>query len=712
MMNDQQHWQEQNTQYLLTALAWLRLRLERLAQPELPQPVTALAAAAPVQPTARRGWFRRTVRPEQATPVPAIPAAATTSTANGHLVEYARQMAEAESRQDVLPALIILSQHLQMTRFERELLLLCVAMELDTRIASLCARAQDDTSKPYPTFALALALFDEPSWDVVSPERPLRYWRLIEINQSAGLPLTASPLRADERIVNYVKGLNYLDDRLTTFIGPLEVEGQEDLPPSQQLVVEQIVRAWRQSAAASAMPPVIQMPGVDVLSKYAVAYHAAAVLRRHLYRVAAELLPTQTTDIELLARLWQRENLLLPLALYLDMQDVDQTGANDGPALLANRFLTRSDGIFFLGVRESWLRVGRDNVAFDVMKPTVEEQKAAWTKALAEQADDLPGMLSAQFNLNLAAIHRIAANELSELEDAQSPLAGRLWNACLIDARPSMDTLAQRLTLKATWDDLVLPTEQMDMLQQLAVQVRQRNTVYEEWGFADKMNRGLGINALFAGESGTGKTMAAEVIANSLNLNLYRIDLSAVVSKYIGETEKNLRRLFDAAEDGGALLFFDEADALFGKRSEIRDSHDRYANIEINYLLQRMEAYRGLAILATNMKSALDTAFMRRLRFVVTFPFPGLAERKSIWQKVFPPGTPLDTLDYDRLARLSLTGGSIHNVALNAAFMAAHAGDKVSMLQILSAARTEYRKLERPINEADFKVPVTQGAKP
>ena len=199
--------------------------------------------------------------------------------------------------------------------------------------------------------------------------------------------------------------------------------------------------------------------------------------------------------------------------------------------------------------------------------------------------------------------------------------------------------------------------------------------------------------------------MAAEVLARDLNLGLYRIDLSSLVSKYIGETEKNLRRLFDAAEDGGAILFFDEADALFGKRSEVKDSHDRYANIEINYLLQRMESYRGLAVLATNMKNALDTAFMRRLRFIVTFPFPGLAERKQMWQKVFPAETPKDELDYDRLARLNLTGGGIHNVALNAAFRAAQEAtdSRVTMPLVLAAARAEFRKLERPINEAEFR---------
>lgn len=745
-MNAQQRWQEQNTQYLSASLAWLRLRLERLVKHEPIQAVSAPAISAPVapvapaahvvaQPAPRQGFFRRRPAPvptpttpapstadiSLAAPTPAVPATdepghGKTVPTDEQIAEHARQMSEAETQNDSLPALVMLGQRLDMTRFEQETLLLCIAMELDTRIASLCARAQDDANKPYPTFALALALFDEPSWDIVSPERPLRYWRLIEINQSASQPLTVSPLRADERIVNYVKGLNYLDDRLAALVGPLAIaDSSADVPPSQQRIVEQIVRTWHASqqstTATHGMLPVIQLPGADVASKQAIASHAAAALGRHLYRVPIELLPAQTADIELFARLWQRESLLLPLALYLDMQDIDSTSANDGQAALVSRFLARSDGIFFLGVREMWPRAGRASVSFDVEKPTTEEQVSAWTTALGANADDLPGMLTAQFNLNLATIQHIAASELSESANQQVPLSERLWDACLLSARPSLDTLAQRLALKVTWDDLVLPEEETNILHQIAAQVQQRNTVYEQWGFADKMNRGLGINALFAGVSGTGKTRAAEVIANSLRLNLYRIDLSAVVSKYIGETEKNLRRLFDAAEDGGAILFFDEADALFGKRSEVKDSHDRYANIEINYLLQRMEAYRGLAILATNMRSALDTAFLRRLRFVVTFPFPGVAERKRIWQKVFPPDVPLDTLDFDRLARLELTGGSIHNVALNAAFMAAHTGSNVTMALILSAARAEFRKLERPINEADFRLPVEQGAK-
>jgi SpoVK/Ycf46/Vps4 family AAA+-type ATPase len=225
------------------------------------------------------------------------------------------------------------------------------------------------------------------------------------------------------------------------------------------------------------------------------------------------------------------------------------------------------------------------------------------------------------------------------------------------------------------------------------------------------MNRGFGISALFAGESGTGKTMAAEVLANDLHLNLYRIDLSAVVNKYIGETEKNLRRVFDSAERGGAILFFDEADALFGKRSEVKDSHDRYANIEINYLLQRMEAFSGLAILATNMKSALDTAFMRRLRFIVNLPFPSAKERKLIWQKALPPQTPTKDLDFDRLARLIISGGNIHSIALNAAFMAAQNGQTVTMPILLAAVRVELRKLEKPVNDADFRMSAAGSSK-
>ncbi|HMM41208.1 MAG TPA: ATP-binding protein, partial [Thermomicrobiales bacterium] len=255
----------------------------------------------------------------------------------------------------------------------------------------------------------------------------------------------------------------------------------------------------------------------------------------------------------------------------------------------------------------------------------------------------------------------------------------------------------------AAWDDLVLPATQKQVLGDIAIHVRQRGRVYGDWGFSSKGRRGLGISVLFSGASGTGKTMAAEVLANALGLDLYRIDLSQVVSKYIGETEKNLGRLFDAAQGGGVILLFDEADALFGKRSEVRDSHDRYANIEVSYLLQRMESYDGLAILTTNLKGALDPAFMRRIRFVVQFPFPDADARAAIWRRIFPAATPTHGLDVTRLARLNVAGGNIRNIALNAAFLAAEDGGLVGMRHLLQAARAEAAKLERPLSEAEVR---------
>jgi SpoVK/Ycf46/Vps4 family AAA+-type ATPase len=275
------------------------------------------------------------------------------------------------------------------------------------------------------------------------------------------------------------------------------------------------------------------------------------------------------------------------------------------------------------------------------------------------------------------------------------------WQACRIISRRALDGLAPRIETKANWNDLVLPELQAETLRQIVAQVRQRARVHGEWGFGKRYSRGLGVSALFAGSSGTGKTMAAEVIASELKLDLYQIDLAGVASKYIGETEKNLRRIFDAAEGSGAVLLFDEADALFGKRSEVRDSHDRYANLEISYLLQRMESYRGIAILTTNMQNTLDTAFQRRLRFVVQFPFPEAESREEIWRRVFPKAAPVGALDYARLAQLNVTGGVIRNIALLAAFLAADAKGPIGMGHVLAAARTEYAKLEKPLVAAE-----------
>ena len=277
-----------------------------------------------------------------------------------------------------------------------------------------------------------------------------------------------------------------------------------------------------------------------------------------------------------------------------------------------------------------------------------------------------------------------------------------MWQAARMQTRARLSEIAQRIEPTATWEDLVLPETEKKVLLQITAAQRQRNKVHHQWGFWRRGARGLGCSALFAGPSGTGKTLSAEILAGELQLDLYRIDLSQIVNKYIGETEKNLRRVFDAAEDSGAVLLFDEADALFGKRSEVKDSRDRYANIEVSYLLQRMEAYQGLAILTTNMKSVLDTAFLRRLRHVVQFPFPDPAQRTELWRRVFPADTPMEGFDPVRLSQLALAGGNIRNIALAAAFLAADAEEPVRMEHLYDAARSEYAKLDKPFPEHEL----------
>lgn len=708
-MNELEAWHARNDAYLGAALAWLRLRLElqarqMLSQPPAPHENIATASAD----TPRWNFFRRSSGANAnkgMKDVPLLPPPSDEAVTAAKLEEARAELASA-SEGEPPAALLLLSRQLGLSEFERNTLLLCLGVELDTRVAALCARAQDDPGRVYPTFALAMTLFDAPAWEALSPERPLRYWRLLEINQPGAQPLTTAALRADERIVSYAKGLNYIDDRLAPLLGPLPQVSADTLPASQQATAQSIVSTL--TSARKPMGPVVLL-GRDRESKRQVAGAVAGALGIHFYRLPADVLPSHAGELETLARLWQRDSLLLPLALYVDAHDVDKSAGTDGTLSRLTRFVLRSGGLVFVDSRDGAAASFDRAFAVEVDRPTPAEQRLMWEAALDGEGRDIPGQLAGQFNLNQDSIASIVT--LARQSETAEPLEQKLWRHCLAKTRPGMDRLAEKLDAKATWDDIVLPEQEAGLLRQIAAQVQVRARVYDDWGFRARMNRGLGISALFAGDSGTGKTMAAEVLANALKLDLYRIDLSAVVSKYIGETEKNLRQVFDAAEDGGAILFFDEADAIFGKRSEVKDAHDRYANIEINYLLQRMEAYRGLAILATNMKSALDTAFMRRLRFVVNFPFPGAAERKRMWERVFPAETQTDGLEHERLARFNLTGGSIHNIALNSAFFAAQNGNVVTMPLVFEAARNEFRKLDRPINEADFRIVEAVGAK-
>lgn len=492
-----------------------------------------------------------------------------------------------------------------LSTFERDILLMCAGIELDSSFAGLCAIAQGDPQKPYPTFSLALSTLEAAHWSALTPSAPLRQWRLIEVG--GGASLTHSPLRIDERILHYLAGVQHLDDRLIGIIQP--IQETSSLVPSHQKLAQQLAETLSQTAETEILPAA-QLCGEDVTSKRAIATSACKMLGLNIHLLPADNLPSNANELAQLFRLWDREAVLSNSALILDCDEADGSERNSHSIFKA---IEQINSPLILTSRERIAQRQRPLVNLEINKPTHQEQHLLWEEALlaiGQKSPEIVEHLVGQFNLNTPAIIAACASTLGKIGqlENESNLNNALWEACRAQARPRMEDLAQRIEPSATWEDLVLPEIQLQTLKTIIAHVRQRVKVYQNWGFANKGERGLGISALFAGPSGTGKTTTAEVIAKELNLDLYRIDLSSVVSKYIGETEKNLRRVFDAAEGGGAILLFDEADALFGKRSDVKDSHDRHANIEVSYLLQRMEAYRGLAILTTNLKGALDSA--------------------------------------------------------------------------------------------------------
>jgi ATPase family associated with various cellular activities (AAA) len=687
MLPANNNWLEANQRYLIARLGALRDQLERQVSRVGGQPAKEIAEHDAIQSAAE----------------------------------------EATRTMQVPPAIVHVCSSFGLSAFESDLLLLCAGVELDPTFAALCSAAQGDTQRRYATFSLALAALSQPHWSALSPIGPLRRWSLLELGSSNSL--VAAPLRIDERILHYLTGVDHLDDRLAGVIEPMETP--RELVPSHQRLSAQIVEVWRRQNSGTKLP-VVLLCGEDDWGKLSVASAAAHTLGLRAGLLHSGNLPMNPKELDGLLRLCERESTLSGVALCLEVNDTESMDTARERAL--TRFTESLDAPLLLACHERRVPSQRGALLLRVFRPKACEQQRIWEEALGPAALALNGEVRAlvsQFSINVSGVRSAVAeafaaeiresgqqsadeegNEAavpagSEPSPAMSKdtrsarLGRRLWDACRQHTRPRLADHAQRIEALSTWEDLVLPDQQVQILHQIVVHVRHRALVYESWGFASKGSRGLGISALFAGTSGTGKTMAAEVLANDLRLDLYRIDLSSVVSKYIGETEKNLRRVFDAAEEGGAILLFDEADALFGKRSDVKDSHDRYANIEISYLLQRMEAYRGLAILTTNMKSALDTAFLRRIRFVVHFPFPDAAQRAEIWRRIFPCATPTAGLDYNRLSHLNVTGGNIRNIALNGAFLAADAGEPVGMKHLLNAARSEYGKLEKALTEAE-----------
>jgi hypothetical protein len=606
---------------------------------------------------------------------------------------------EAAGMQAAIDVLVLL---FGLTELERDIFLLALAPELDSSFERLYAYLEDDVTKRLATPQLALSLFrlchneaDQSALTCFLPDGALRRYRLIATEESTSpLPFSGRPMRVGERMLNFVLGVNRPDDRIASLMEPVPAGL---ITSSQQVLVSKAV-AWLQSAPERLPARTVNLTGISDAKPH-LAHAICDGLGMAVSQVNAPVLLVGGNDFRESLRLIEREAVLLQTALFIDLTSLSR---EERSKLITALATLRALSIVSSSGRWSG---ARETFTLAMSPASRTEQSQLWHEALAARgiaAGEAINAVVEQFDLGASQIARAVD---TALESAGSPSVLQhedLWRACKEETVPELDELAQRIPPCFGWNDIVLPQDARQQLKEIENQVAHRVHVYQTWGFGARLNRGRGISALFAGPSGAGKTMAAEVLANSLNLDLYRIDLAGVVSKYIGETEKNLRRIFDAAECGGALVFFDEADALFGKRSEVKDSHDRYANIEVNYLLQRMEEFRGLAILATNRKSSLDSAFVRRLRFIVDFPFPDTAHRLRIWQTMFPRQAELQEVDFSRLALLEISGGHIRNIALAAAFVASSEKTPITMVHIMKAARREYVKMEKIVHEADF----------
>jgi len=578
----------------------------------------------------------------------------------------ARERTAAEPPPESSP-LAELADRFRLSSFERNLLLLAAAPDLDADIARAIAEAEP--RRPWPHFGLALRLFDGADIAALAPTGALRRFGLLGFASEGALSTRA--LVADERVVFALRGDDTIDAGLRDWLSSVEdAPGSDRFAPNDPLTHE-IARLL-----ADDTDPLILIVGASAAQRLALVAAAARLLGACGLRLGGAQLLQPELDPTDFSRRWQREASLAPRILTIEASEVPPRWttalerlsscvlASPTPPVLQ---LPRPQAIIRLRADDLSVRYGRWRARF----PTLPEDAA----------------------LRLAVEYRHAPERLhaGPAEDE-----GTLAAACRTLTHAGMAGLADRVDTCAAWDDLVLPMEATAQLHDIALHAATRTFVNEAWGFGARSGRSAGMAALFTGPSGTGKTLAARVIAAEIGRDLYRVDLSRIVSKYVGETEKNLACVFDAAEQGGVVLLFDEADALFGKRSEVKDSHDRYANLEVAYLLQRMECFTGLAILTTNLDQVLDAAFIRRLAFVVRFPFPTEAARRDIWSRAFPAATPTAALDPARLARIPLAGGHIASIAWSAACRAAYGDGTVAEAHVLAAARAECAKLERP----------------
>ncbi len=634
--------------------------------------------------------------------------------------------------------------------FEWDTLLICLAPQLDLKYEKLYAYLQDDVTKKHPSVDLILDLLcgRGPEERIEArgcffDQSPLLKYQLIAFtgdqNNPPG-PSLSRCLTIDDSIARFLLGFNTVDSRLASFAGEINPKREW-----ASLVLDNKLKTQLKNLGDGYFDNddhqrdnrkqrvVFYLKGPRGAGKKSIAEAFCHYLGLLLFVVdTPDLillygeLPGENSFDKILGRLF-RETLLHSAAVYFDRFDHLIAHQNDPKEGIYQKKIIRAVEEFsfltFLAGEEEWhspgggIFDGHLFIKIDLPVPSYEQRKCLWEQSLNRQISLDPAVdidaAANKFNFTPGQI-RDAVKEagnlalVRELQKNNNPAAPikieDLYRGCHSQSNRKLSQTARKIDPKYTWTDIVLPHDKLRQLKEVCSHVKYRQTVYSKWGFGAKFSLGKGLNILFSGTSGTGKTMSAEIIAHSLGLELYKIDLSNVVSKYIGETEKNLSRIFKEAETANCILFFDEADALFGKRSEVKDAHDRYANIEINYLLQKMEEHEGVVILATNFLKNIDDAFKRRIHFSVDFPFPDEIYRLKIWQKIFPPQTPKsEDVDFEFLARkFKLSGGNIKNIALNAAFLAAEDSPRVEMAHAVWATRRELQKMGRHCSPSDF----------
>ena len=613
--------------------------------------------------------------------------------------------------------------------FDMDILLLALAPELDLRYERIYAYLQDDIARKRPSVDLVLQLLCSSAQEKLaryrhfSPAGPLiqhGLLRLVPDVHQVDSPLLTHSIKVEEQVIRFLLGNTSFDPRLLPFCRCLPVSWQkEQQDRTRENTLTQALERLVLQARAEHRPVTLYFYGPRQTGQRERAEELAIWLDMPLLLVEVERLVTLDRALfEQALSLLLREARLQQALLFFDDVDVLTELATMRNTLLGS--LASYEGETILcGTRP---RLPGEYLSEHVIRipftlPNFTERKARWREtALAHSlelsTEDLDA-LAGSFRLTSDQITRAvdAVYHDRQWQEAQNPGVPRtqpqrsdLFLAASAQTGHELSALSRKAEISLAWDNLVLPPEQMAQLREFCDQARYRHVVYHEWGFAHKLPSGNGLSALFSGPPGTGKTMAAGIIAASLGLNLYTIDLARIVSKYIGETEKNLQAVFSAAEHSNAILFFDEADALFGKRSQVKDAHDRYANIEIGYLLQQMEEYDGIVLLATNLQANMDEAFLRRLRFSIEFPFPDESSRLRIWQDLLPAQAPRNAdINFPFLAgQFKLAGGNIKNIVLNAAFLAAARHEPIGMRHIILAVHREYQKMGKMSLESDF----------